>query len=74
MDAVKSYICTTNWTAVYNEIVTDLDIEHIMSQVRLRNEVQQNETGGLGPTKIVNNAHILLSAVLLKWSQVCLIE
>lgn len=33
LESIKAYVCTTNWSAVYSEIVTDLDIPYIESQV-----------------------------------------
>ena len=33
LPAIKSYVCTTNWTAVYHELITDLDVAYIESQV-----------------------------------------
>lgn len=35
LNAVKSYVCSTNWTAVYHELITDLEIRYIESQVGL---------------------------------------
>jgi len=33
IDGVKAYVCSVNWTAVYHELITDLEVSHISSQV-----------------------------------------
>ena len=40
--AIKSYVCATNWTAVYHELITDLDVPYIESQVSTQLELGHN--------------------------------